>query len=161
MQSIHAFCKQHGLTKSTVHSWLKGQGFDTSQGMTSDAVNAAMAQFVPMEPVVIEAQPETVGGQITRLESRANPLVPINIESLTVNITTANTHQLGQETAHFQQVNAAALEGIGQFLQADLVSAVHSQIAQNRHAVAGLNAAAAVNLANSLGKHTSPDGTAA
>jgi hypothetical protein len=159
MTSIHAFCKQHGLTKSTVHSWLRAQGFDTSQGMTPDAVNAAMAQFVPMQPVVMDAQPETVGGQITRLESRANPLVPIHIESLVVNVNTANTHQLSQETAHFQQVNAAALEGIGQFLQADLVSTVQSQVAQNRHAVAGLNAAAAVNLANSLGKPT--DGTAA
>ena len=151
-RSLHSFCKDHDLPKSSVKTWLNGKDHDTSNGLTPEAEAAAMAQFVPMEALAVDVEPETVGGQIERVESRTNPLVPINIENLTVNITTANTGQLNDETAQFRQVNAAALQGIGQYLQADLVATVQSQVAQNRHAVAGLGATAAVNLANSLGK---------
>ncbi|NJN22042.1 MAG: hypothetical protein HC812_13740 [Leptolyngbya sp. RL_3_1] len=133
-------------------TWLNSNDYDTSNGLTPDAETAALAQFVPMQPVAVSVEPETIGGQVTQIQSRTNPLIPINIENLTINVTTANTAQLNDETAHFQQVNAAALQGIGRYLQADLVATVQSQVAQNRHAVAGLGASAAVNLANSLGK---------
>ena len=45
MQSIHGFCKTHKLSKTTVHRWLKDQGFDTSEGMNDDAISAATAEF--------------------------------------------------------------------------------------------------------------------
>ncbi len=155
-QSIHSFCSQHKLSKSSVHRWLQDQGFDTSNGMSQDAVDAALAQFVPMTPEVQTLPPEATGSTIERFSSRTNPLVPIEIGTLNINITQANTRQLEDETARFHQVSATALQGIGEFIQADLVGSVHSAIAQNRHAVAGLNAQAASNLANSLGKSPRP-----
>jgi hypothetical protein len=151
-QSLHGFCNAHDLSKATVHRWLKKQGYDLSNGMSPDAIDAALAQFVPMQAEVVESTPEAVDGQIQRFSSRTNPLVPIHIDTLNLNITQANTRQLEAETARFHHVSAAALQGIGEFIQADLVSNVQGAIAQNRHAVAGLNAQAASNLANSLGK---------
>ena len=151
-QSLHGFCNAHNLSKATVYRWLKAQGYDLAQGLSQDALDAALAQFVPMTPEVQTLPPETTGGTIERFSSRTNPLVPIEIGTLNINITQANTRQLEDETARFHQVSAAALQGIGEFIQADLVGSVHSAIAQNRHAVAGLNAQAASNLANSLGK---------
>jgi len=44
--SLSAFCKAHGLSKGSVHKFLKGEGFDTSQGLTPDAVTAASAYFL-------------------------------------------------------------------------------------------------------------------
>ena len=152
-ESIHSFAKRHGLSKSSVHAWLKNRGYDTSRGLSQAARDAALAHFVPMEPAVEVMGVEPVGGAIARMESRANPLVPISIETLNINITTSNTRQLGTETAQFQQVSAAALQGIGEYLGTDLENHVVEAIAQNRHAVAGLNAAAAAGLANRLGKH--------
>ncbi len=158
-QSLHSFCKSNGLSKSSVHVYLTDLGFDLSHGMTADAIAAASAKFLPDfpkgEPSVdleFDSPPEAVNGQIQRFDSRTNPLVPIHINTLNLNITQANTRQLEDETARFHQVSATALQGIGEFIQADLVGSVHSAIAQNRHAVAGLNAQAASNLANSLGK---------
>ncbi|MEM1309854.1 MAG: hypothetical protein AAGF98_10270 [Cyanobacteria bacterium P01_H01_bin.153] len=156
MKSLHSFCKEHGLPKTSVKRFLNDEGFDTSEGLNDEAIAAALAEFVPMVPVV-EAEPDTtVETSIVRTESRANPLMPIHIENLTVNVTAANTRQLSEETNEFQQVTAQGLSAIGQYLQADLVSAVQATAAQNRHAVAGLNAAAAVGLANSLGKPQAP-----
>ncbi len=45
MQSLHSFCTQHDIPKTTVKRWLNDNGFDTSQGMTSEAVAAAKAYF--------------------------------------------------------------------------------------------------------------------
>lgn len=44
--SLSAFCKAHGLSKGSVHKFLKAEGFDTSQGLTPDAVTAAKAYFL-------------------------------------------------------------------------------------------------------------------
>lgn len=46
MQSLHGFCKQYRLSKTSVRRWLLDRGFDTSKGMTQDAVEAALAEFV-------------------------------------------------------------------------------------------------------------------
>ena len=163
MKSLHSFCRDNNLPKTSVRRWLNEQGFDTSEGLSNEAIAAASAQFVPMAPVIEATEFDTVETSITRTESRINPLMPIHIENLTINLQSANTQQLKDETAEFQQVTAQGLNAIGQYLQADLVATVQSTAAQNRHAVAGLNAAAAVNLANNLGKpQTNPHtGTAA
>jgi hypothetical protein len=54
MTSLHSFCKDHNLAKSTVHRWLTAEGYTTSEGLTPDAQAAILAQFCP-EP---EAQEE-------------------------------------------------------------------------------------------------------
>jgi len=45
--SLSAFCKAHSLSKGSVHKFLKGEGFDTSEGMTEEMVKAASAYFLP------------------------------------------------------------------------------------------------------------------
>lgn len=53
INSLHSFCKEHGLPKTSVRRWLVQQGFDTSNGLTVDAQNAALLQFKPeiTEPI--------------------------------------------------------------------------------------------------------------
>ncbi|MBD2428669.1 hypothetical protein [Phormidium sp. FACHB-1136] len=53
--SLSAFCKTHGLSKGSVHKFLKAEGFDTSKGLTPDALTAAKAYFLdnPTEPTAI------------------------------------------------------------------------------------------------------------
>ena len=65
-KSISAFCKAHGLAKTTVHAWLKGQGYDTSKGLTPGAESAALNHFCPTVEaesveVVISPIPSTAG----------------------------------------------------------------------------------------------------
>ncbi len=50
MQSLHSFCTQHEIPKTTVKRWLNENGFDTSQGMTSEAIAAAKQHFRIDEP---------------------------------------------------------------------------------------------------------------
>lgn len=45
-QSLSAFCKEHSLSKGSVHKFLKSEGFDTSAGLTPEAVQAATAYFL-------------------------------------------------------------------------------------------------------------------
>jgi hypothetical protein len=52
--SLSAFCKAHNLPKSSVYKFLKGEQFDTADGLSPEAITAALAHFCP-EP---EAQPE-------------------------------------------------------------------------------------------------------
>lgn len=159
-QSLSAYCRAKGLSKGSASNFLKGQGFETRHGLTRAAIAALDAKY-PTQAEVVEAEIEAVDGQLTRIDSTANPLVPIHIGTLNLNIHQANTGQLEAETAQFHQVSAAALQGIGQFIQADLTSTVQSAVAQNRHAVAGLNAQAAANLANGLGKPQGSGGSQA
>ena len=44
--SLSAFCKGHSLSKGSVHKFLKAEGFDTSEGLTPEAVKAATAYFL-------------------------------------------------------------------------------------------------------------------
>jgi hypothetical protein len=50
MQSLHSFCTQHEIPKTTVKRWLNDNGYDTSQGMTAEAVAAAKAHFRLADP---------------------------------------------------------------------------------------------------------------
>jgi hypothetical protein len=60
MQSLHSFCTQHDIPKTTVKRWLNDNGYDTSQGMSPDAVAAAKAHFRIADP-----QPEPASTAIT------------------------------------------------------------------------------------------------
>jgi hypothetical protein len=46
MQSLHSFCSQYDVPKTSVKRWLNDQGFDTSTGLTPDMVQAASAYFL-------------------------------------------------------------------------------------------------------------------
>jgi hypothetical protein len=65
MQSLHSFCSQYDVPKTSVKRWLNDQGFDTSQGMTEEAIAAAMAHFR-----IAPATPTATGG-ITASEGQA------------------------------------------------------------------------------------------
>ncbi len=158
MQSLHSFCTQHGLAKTSVKRWLNANGYDTSGGLSEAAINAALGHFKPAPVAAVEAElVEPAEAQMVVHNPAAQGIVPITIQSLTVNITQANTQALDLETARFQAISGEGLSSIGKYLQADLVTTVKHAIAQNRHAVAGLNAQAAVGLANSLGKPADED----
>jgi hypothetical protein len=45
-QSLHGFCKQHGLTKSRVYNHLVDLGYDLSQGLTPAALEEAQQAFL-------------------------------------------------------------------------------------------------------------------
>ncbi len=47
MTSLHSFCKDHNLAKSTVHRWLTAEGYTTADGLSPDAIAAALAHFRP------------------------------------------------------------------------------------------------------------------
>jgi hypothetical protein len=156
MTSLHSFCKAHNLAKSTVHRWLTAEGYTTADGLSPEAITAALAHFAPVsepqpEPITEVLEPEFETAMVLHSPAAAG-IVPISIANLTINLTQANTQALDQEAAHFHNVTSQGLAAIGEYLQADLVTTVHHTIAQNRHAVAGLAAQAAVNLANGLGK---------
>jgi len=162
MISLHSFCKDNDLAKSTVHRWLNDQGYTTTGGLSEDAIAAAREQFCKPEPapepITEVIEPEVFNTAMVLHSPAAAGIVPIQIENLTINLTQANTAALDQESAHFHQVTSQGLAAIGQYLQADLVTTVHHTVAQNRHAIAGLAAQAAVNLPNGLGKPAAPTG---
>ena len=62
--SLSAFCRDYSLSKGSVHKFLKAEGFDTSQGLTPDAVAAAKAYFLvnPTEPTDATETLGTTGG---------------------------------------------------------------------------------------------------
>ena len=55
--SLHSFCKDNDLAKTTVRRWLNEQGYSTADGLSAEAVEAAQAQFCPV-PAPTEPEPE-------------------------------------------------------------------------------------------------------
>lgn len=47
MKSLHSFCKEHALPKTSVKRFLNDEGFDTSQGLSTEAIAAALVEFKP------------------------------------------------------------------------------------------------------------------
>ena len=45
--SLHAFCRDNGLAKTTVRRWLNENNFSTSDGLSPEAIASATAQFCP------------------------------------------------------------------------------------------------------------------
>lgn len=66
MTSLHSFCKDNGLAKSTVHRWLQEQGHDTTGGLSDDAIAAAREQFCKPEPAPAP-EPEVIEPEVTVL----------------------------------------------------------------------------------------------
>ncbi len=78
MTSLHGFCKDRNLAKSTAHAWLQAQGFDTSNGLSPEAQQALIDQFfegsdplavvasAPVEPPIYHpiAHPMRAGGLV-------------------------------------------------------------------------------------------------
>lgn len=48
--SLHGFCKQFDLSKTTVHRYCKDQGISTSNGLSAEAVAKLKVAFNVMEP---------------------------------------------------------------------------------------------------------------
>jgi hypothetical protein len=46
-QSLHGFCKEHDLPKTSVKRFLNDEGFDTSSGLSREAIAAALVEFKP------------------------------------------------------------------------------------------------------------------
>ena len=47
VKSLHSFCKQHDLPKTSVKRFLNDEGFDTSNGLSQEAIAAALVEFKP------------------------------------------------------------------------------------------------------------------
>jgi multidrug efflux pump subunit AcrA (membrane-fusion protein) len=79
MTSLHAFCKDHNLAKSTVHRWLTAEGYTTAEGLTPDAIAAALAHFCPApEPQATEPEVTVLGTVEATLEAPSfNPSVAL------------------------------------------------------------------------------------
>jgi hypothetical protein len=72
--SLSAFCKEYSLSKGSVHKFLKSEGFDTSEGMTPDAVVAARDYFLdatehePDQPAITAGLTIHTGNHCTALD---------------------------------------------------------------------------------------------
>lgn len=77
MTSLHGFCKQHNLAKSTVHSFLTSEGFDLSEGMSPEAIAAAKIEF-NIKPEQSQQPP-----QHAPTTMRAGGLVPVGDQTCT------------------------------------------------------------------------------
>jgi len=47
MKSLHTLCKEHDLPKTSVRRYLLAHGFNTSDGLTDQAVESALNEFKP------------------------------------------------------------------------------------------------------------------
>lgn len=65
--SITKFCKDHGLSRTSVHRWLKDNGFDTSNGMTDDAQIAAAEKFGVTDAAEFAPEPSSPGASANAL----------------------------------------------------------------------------------------------
>jgi multidrug efflux pump subunit AcrA (membrane-fusion protein) len=72
--SLSAFCKAHNLPKSSVYKFLKGEQFETTDGLSPEAITAALAHFAPEpeaqeEPQATEPVVTVLGTVIPTLEA--------------------------------------------------------------------------------------------
>lgn len=47
MKTLHAFCKEHNLPKTSVRRYLLSRGFNTADGLTDQAQESALKEFKP------------------------------------------------------------------------------------------------------------------
>ena len=91
--SLHSFCKDHDLAKTTVRRWLNEQGFSTADGLSAEAVEAAQAQFCPV-PAPTEPEPEppaepeapAAGGMTVFTGNHLTTLAAPGFDGLTVDL---------------------------------------------------------------------------
>ncbi len=121
MTSLHSFCKDHNLAKSTVHRWLTAEGYTTADGLSPDAIAAALAHFCPApEPQATE--PEVLEPEITVLGT-----VTPTLEAPTFNSSVALARLRGGDGAIAAYADPMA--AINQALQ--LFDAAESAMAQD------------------------------
>jgi hypothetical protein len=71
MRSLHSFCIQYEIPKTTLKRWLNDNGYDTSNGLTPDAVAAAKVHFrieEPPTPVVTGELSVVTGNHCTSID---------------------------------------------------------------------------------------------
>jgi hypothetical protein len=56
--SLHSFCKDNDLSKTSVRRWLNENNFSTSDGLSPDAIASATAQFCPAPAPTAPEPPE-------------------------------------------------------------------------------------------------------
>ena len=111
--SLSAFCKDHGLSKGSVHKFLKAEGFDTSEGLTPAAVKTAEAYFLDTPTASTEP---AAGGMTIHTGNHCTALDVPTYDGLTVD--------LGQFRVSEALVIDDPLAVADQFLQtADLILA--------------------------------------
>ncbi len=120
MTSLHSFCKDHNLAKSTVHRWLTAEGFTTADGLSPDAIAAALAHFCP-EPEPQE-EPQVTEPVVTVLGT-----VEATLEAPTFNSSVALARLRGGDGAIAAYADPMA--AINQALQ--LFDAAESAMAQD------------------------------
>jgi hypothetical protein len=141
--SLHSFCKDNDLAKTTVRRWLNERGFSTSDGLNPEALEAAQAQFCPVpEPAVpapTEPEPPTepeapeapaAGGMTVFTGNHCTTLAAPGFDGLTVD--------LGQFRDSTALVIADPLAAAEQFLAAaDLIQgALGADIAEREQRLA-------------------------
>jgi hypothetical protein len=80
--SLHAFCRDNDLSKTTVRRWLIDNGYSTSDGLSSEAVEAAKAQFCPQAAPPAPA----VGGLTIHTGNPCHTLDTPGFDGLTIDL---------------------------------------------------------------------------
>ncbi len=168
MRTTREIAQYLGCTPQAVNRAIKkacdAHGLDVSDFGTQDAKDKRIRTFSESElNLILEFAPkpkvdsEPVDAEVVatgEIVKTAQPLMPFSIQSLNISVTVANTSALEDEARALNGIAASGFGAISQLLQADLQAAVSEALAQNRHAVAGAQAHAAVSVAQSLGKPT-------
>jgi hypothetical protein len=109
--SLHSFCKDNDLSKTSVRRWLIEQGHSTSDGLSPDAIASATAQFCPAPA---PAEPTAPAGMTIHTGNHCTALNVPGFAGMTVD--------LGQFRSSESLVIADPMAAAAKFLQtADLI----------------------------------------
>ncbi|MBI4739879.1 hypothetical protein HY772_10205 [Candidatus Woesearchaeota archaeon] len=103
--SLHAFCRDNGLAKSTVYERCKLLGISTSEGLSVDDCNRLCREF-KFKPVQVQAIPEAVSSTRPHVES-GNHQIVLSAPSLPATLTLENLRS-GSVTSIADPLNVAA-----------------------------------------------------
>lgn len=85
--SLHSFCKENGnLPKTSVRRWLNDHGYSTSDGLSSAAVEAAIAQFCPPPAPTEPAPAPAAGGLTIHTGNHCQTLTAPGFDGLTIDL---------------------------------------------------------------------------
>jgi hypothetical protein len=106
-------------------------------------------------PEIVEEDPRSGGSLIEDPQIyQVQPLIHLQIQTLTIHLPASNTTRLEQDTAQLQAQTIAALGSIQQAVTADFSTKLGAVLAQNTHAVAAMQNAAVIQAAETLGLAT-------
>jgi hypothetical protein len=91
--------------------------------------------------------PPIPGGLVVRT---AAPLMGFNVQTLNVNVLVNSTQALDEQTTGFNQLTAQALGALRQLTKDELQSDIAQMRAQGKHAIAGIQASATVEVVQEL-----------